>query len=117
MVLDELENHPGAGTSILHWFTGTKKELNRAIDLGCMFSIGPVMTKSKKGKGLIDSIPKDKILLETDGPFTRLKNKPLHPIDAFLVVSYLSERWNESQDVVTKLLKNNLRQLVLCHIG
>ena len=113
MVLDELENHPGAGTPILHWFLGTKKELNRAIDLGCIFSVGPAMTVSQKGVKIIDRLPKDKILLETDGPFALLDNKKLRPIDSFLVIEYLSERWGVSKKSVTDILKNNLKELVL----
>lgn len=111
MVLDELENHPGAGLPILHWFLGTKKELNRAIDLGCMFSVGPAMTVSQKGKKIIDWLPKDKILIETDGPFAVLNNKKLRPIDSFLVVNYLSDRWGNEKEVI-KMLKNNLTRLV-----
>ena len=40
-VLDELENIDG--TPILHWFSGNKSELKRAISRGCYFSIGPNM--------------------------------------------------------------------------
>jgi len=112
MVLDELENYPKAGAPILHWFTGTKKELSRAIDLGCMFSIGPMMSGSKKGKNIIEGIPRDKILLETDGPFTMLNNKSLRPTDSFLVATYLSEIWELSQESVTAILKDNLKSLV-----
>jgi len=112
MVLDELENHPDTGTPILHWFLGTKKELNRAIGLGCMFSVGPVMTVSQKGIKVIDWLPKEKILLETDGPFALLGNKKLRPIDSFLVIDYLSERWNISQKSVVDILKNNLKGIV-----
>ena len=112
MVLDEIENYPQAGTPILHWFLGTKKELNRAIDLGCLFSIGPAMTVSQKGKKIIDWIPRDKILIETDGPFALLNNKQLHPMDSFLVIEYLSEIWGLCQKSVIEILKNNLKALV-----
>ncbi len=113
LVLDELEKHPNAGTPILHWFLGTKKELNRAINLGCMFSIGPAMTVSQKGKKIIEWVPRDKILIETDGPFAMLDNRKLRPIDSFLVVEYLSGRWGVSADLAARILKNNLENLVV----
>ena len=31
-VLDLLDTHPDAGTPVLHWFSGSKAELSRAID-------------------------------------------------------------------------------------
>ena len=46
-VLDELKGIDG--TPVLHWFTGTKNQLNRAIDMGCWFSVGPAMLMPKKG--------------------------------------------------------------------
>ena len=111
LVLDELENHSDAGISILHWFTGTKKELVRALDLGCLFSVGPAMTVSQRGQKIIDCIPRDKILLETDGPFALLNNKSLRPIDSCLVIDYLSESWGDKKTVIN-MLENNLRRLV-----
>lgn len=113
MVLDELESHPNAGLPILHWFLGSKKELNRAIDLGCMFSVGPAMTSSQKGKQVIKWLPKKNILLETDGPFASFGDKQLRPIDSFLVIKYLSTEWQLSEKKITHLLRDNLNRVVI----
>jgi TatD DNase family protein len=51
-VLDQLESKPGAGTPILHWFSGTLRELDRATNLGCWFSVGPAMLNTEKGRAL-----------------------------------------------------------------
>ncbi len=72
-VIDELEK---AGTfqnniCIFHWFTGTMAERRRAIDAGSWFSINPKMLKTKSGKETIKAIPADRLLLETDAPFTK----------------------------------------------
>ena len=56
-VLDEIERHPAAGTAVLHWFTGTNGELRRASDLGCWFSVGPAMLRTKKGRRLVEGMP------------------------------------------------------------
>ncbi len=72
-VIDALE---AAGTfsnniCIFHWFTGTATERSRAINAGAWFSINYRMTNTKGGQETIKSIPADKLLLETDAPFTR----------------------------------------------
>lgn len=38
-VLDRITELSSAGIPVLHWFSGSKRELRRAIDLGCWFSI------------------------------------------------------------------------------
>ena len=71
-VVDELETS-GAFRScicILHWFSGTTRELRRAIDAGAYFSINPRMLMTKSGCEVIKTVPKDKLLLETDAPFS-----------------------------------------------
>ena len=54
---------------IFHWFTGTKSQLEKAIQLGCYFSINPRMLKTKSGLEVINTVPVERMLLETDAPF------------------------------------------------
>lgn len=54
---------------ILHWFSGSKADLIRAIDNGFYFSINPAMMISRNFRSLLPIIPKEKLLLETDSPF------------------------------------------------
>ena len=54
---------------IFHWFTGSMPQLEKAIELGCYFSINPGMLKTKSGMEVIKAIPIDHVLLETDAPF------------------------------------------------
>lgn len=55
---------------IMHWFTGTSAQLSKAVEFGCYFSINPKMLKTKSGIECIRKIPLDRILLETDAPFS-----------------------------------------------
>lgn len=55
---------------ILHWFTGSIAQMQNAVDMGCFFSVNPKMLKTKSGINLIQKIPPNKILLETDAPFS-----------------------------------------------
>src|SRR3546814_2903790 len=60
-VLDAIESIRDAGTPILHWFSGTGRQLDRAIDLGCWFSVGPAMLRTEKGRQLAARMPRDRL--------------------------------------------------------
>jgi TatD DNase family protein len=110
-VLDELEQCSGAGTPILHWFSGSRKELDRAIALGCWFSVGPAMLRGQKGLNLTRAMPQDRVLTETDGPFAQELGKSLMPWDVELAESRLGELWKLPQQSVRENLLKNLQTL------
>jgi len=107
-ILNLLSKYSNCGTPILHWFTGQVQELKIAIELDCWFSINPIMCNTKKGIALIKKMPKNRILPESDGPFTTLKNKTIYPWEAIHIVTTLKEIWNCSHDDVIAQLKANL---------
>jgi TatD DNase family protein len=61
---------PARGKVVLHWFTGTKAEARRAAEMGCYFSVNAAMLANEKGRDIAAMIPLDRLLTETDGPFT-----------------------------------------------
>lgn len=89
---------------ILHWFTGTKKELEKAIELGCYFSINKKMCASKKGIEIIKSIPADRILVETDSPFTKKVNSFLDLRNELLLTIQEIEKVREEKllEIISK---------------
>jgi TatD DNase family protein len=92
-VLDQLKAHPALEAPILHWFSGTKRELIRAIQRGCWFSVGPAMLSGASGRERVLAIPRNRILLETDGPFGQVRGQPLFPWDAVAAISTLARIW------------------------
>ncbi len=110
--LDELEQYAGASTPVLHWFSGTQRELRRAIDLGCWFSVGPAMLKGEKGRKLAALMPVDRVLTETDGPFTRNGNEPLFPWDVEEAERVLGGIWRTDASAARQRIRDNLRTLV-----
>ncbi len=108
-VLDELEGINGI--PVLHWFTGTKSELKRALSMGCWFSVGPAMLETKRGKELVSIIPKNRILLETDGPFAKSKGKPLMPWDTDMAIESIAYLWGVQSQEAERALLSNLREL------
>ena len=112
-VLDRLEAHPGAGIPILHWFSGSKRELQRAIALGCWFSVGPAMLISEKARTLVRDMPRDRVLTESDGPFAQIGERDAKPWDVSLATSQLADLWGGiTESDVERLLSSNLRRLV-----
>lgn len=111
-VLDHLDRHAGAGLAILHWFSGTQKELRRAIDAGYWFSVGPGMVATPSGMRLIREMPKERVLTESDGPFTRIAEKSAWPWDVAIVCEALADIWKCELPDVHSQLRINLQALV-----
>jgi TatD DNase family protein len=110
-VLDALERRPGAGTMILHWFTGSRRELERAIGLGCWFSVGPAMVRSARGREVLAAMPPDRVLTETDGPFATGQKGPLGPGEVAAAVAACGTSWRLPSDEAEGRLAANLRRL------
>lgn len=77
---------------ILHWFTGSIKELEIACQRGFYFSVNSNMVQTKKFQQMIGIIPKDKILIETDSPFCS-KDQSIHQ-DELLIINNIFCRYN-----------------------
>lgn len=111
-VLDAIEEHPGCGTPVLHWFSGSLRDLKRAIQLGCWFSVGPSMLRSDRGSILAAAMPRERLLTETDGPFAKTRAGPLMPWDVKEAERELARLWGCGQKIVSTTLTENLRRLV-----
>jgi len=102
---------------LLHWFDGSKKQLQQAMDLDCYVSFGPVMVYSKDKQVLLSKANKDKILVETDGPvrFSRCFENKTAQIDfipsiVFCASKVLLVNFDEICDVIEQ---NSKRFLIL----
>jgi len=111
LVLDDIETHIKKSIPILHWFSGSDLELMRAINLDCWFSVGPAMSKAKSGIKRISQMPKDRILLESDGPFTKIQGQPMEPIHTDEAINDIAMIWGFTRVDVEKQLKSNLRYI------
>ena len=112
LLLDALRCHPAAGVPILHWFSGTKRELALAVEAGCWFSVGPAMLAGAKGQKLAAAMPRNRILTETDGPFACNAERSLMPWDVLGVERELAMIWECSLPKARATLLANFRALV-----
>jgi TatD DNase family protein len=111
-VLDCLEKHADAGIPVLHWFSGNFSDLNRAIDRGYWFSVGPAMLHGTKGRALAERMPRDRILTESDGPFVQLHGHSILPWEVSQAVDALGRLWSIASEETQKALRDNLRRLL-----
>lgn len=109
-VLSVIERTVGLNKPVLHWFTGSNKELEWALELGCWFSINPKMCISKIGRETIRRIPLSKILPETDGPFVVIRGKICLPWNNE-VPKFLAEQKKLNLSCVLKVFDENLKRL------
>lgn len=110
-VLDMIEATlpPPRGQVVLHWFSGTAAEARRAADLGCYFSINAEMLLNARRSSLVEKLPRDRLLTETDGPFTEVNGKPSRPSDVGATVAKLAD--------VLKISKEECAQCILANLG
>ena len=111
-VLDYLERFSEAGTPILHWFSGSFRDLDRAINIGCWFSVGPAMLVSEKGRALAALMPRERVLTESDGPFAQINGGPAMPWDVDGAINRLSQTWSLPPDEVEQTVDRNLGVLL-----
>ncbi len=98
------------GVSILHWYSGPKKLISKAINSGFYFSANLAMTLSKSGKAIIAEIPVEKILTESDGPFVSSNGVPCSPLDIAKVVSNIAKLKNLDPVELKATLYSNLKR-------
>ena len=98
---------PDRSISVFHWFTGSEAEARRATGLGCYFSINAEMLKRDTRRALVASLPLDRILTETDGPFTNMEGRPAVPADISFTVKGLASLFKcEPHTMATEIISN-----------
>lgn len=107
-VLDAMEQHlpPNRGQVVLHWFTGSKAEARRAVALGCYFSINAQMLNSTRTE-IISMLPLDRLLTESDGPFTNHMGRPSRPSDMLSLARQLALARGVSVEQITSSVCEN----------
>ena len=113
-VLDMIEAHlpTSRGRVVLHWFTGRATEARRAVNLGCYFSVNAEMLRKERLRAVVATLPMDRLLTETDGPFTLSDGRPTKPGDVATAVKELALLHRVEEDTLARAVQGNLRCLV-----
>ncbi|HBK86434.1 MAG TPA: hydrolase TatD [Firmicutes bacterium] len=98
------------GKIILHWFSGSLRDLTKAMDYGMYLSANISMIKSVKGQSLIKHMNPDLVVTETDGPFVRVGHAPAMPTEVIKIINFLSNTWRcDLQEVQNRVFENYSR--------
>lgn len=99
-------------SAIFHWYSGSLPLIDKIAEAGFYFSINPAMIVSENGQKIIARIPIDKILTETDGPFTEVSGRPTTPKDVALVYQFLAKSLGKTTVDVEKIISTNFQKLI-----
>jgi TatD DNase family protein len=114
ITLEMLQEHlpESRGKVVLHWFTGTKAQIKKAVALGYYFSINSEMLDDPIRRELVKGIPVDRLLTETDGPFTKTFGNPSKPVDVAHTIDQLAALHFLDPEEVKVIIRNNLLNLL-----
>ena len=112
-VLRYLEEHttPDRMLPILHWFSDSVAVAKRAVNLGCYFSINHRMLAGAAGRKLIRHLPSDRLLTETDAPFTMVNDRRSEPRDVATTVEQLANTRGASLLEMKETIAVNARKV------
>ncbi|MEN7981850.1 MAG: TatD family hydrolase [Nanoarchaeota archaeon] len=109
-IIEILKNYKGK--KILHCFHGSFKLIKKAVEIGCYFSIPTNVVNSEHFQKMIEIIPKDKILTETDTPYlSPYKNKKNEPAFIFESIKIISKIWRKSKPETEKQIQENFERI------
>lgn len=98
---------------ILHWYSGPIMLINEALKRGYYFSINHQMIQSINGKKIVDNIPIERLLIESDAPFTKGLNKNYTIEFMKPIYKYLCNTRNLSEIELSAILRNNFRTILI----
>ena len=102
--------------ALLHWFDGSKKQLQKAMDMDFFVSFGPVMIYANDKQTLLSKADESKILVETDGPvrFSRCFESKSGQISFIPSVIFSASKILEKTfDEMTTLLETNSKSYLV----
>lgn len=100
------------GKAIFHWYSGSLKHLDEIVERDYFLSINPQMLKSSKGREIINRIPIEKLLIESDAPFTKGLNKEYSVFFIDKIYEYLSNTRNLKEEELSTIIRNNFKTLL-----
>ena len=96
---------------IMHWFSGSMDELDLCIKRDFYFSINPKMLNTKKGRMIIEKVPINRILIESDAPLAT-ENNLYDFIFMKEIIKYVARIKKIDSSKVNNIFRNNFKSLL-----
>jgi TatD DNase family protein len=112
-VLRNIAEHttPDRVLPILHWFSDSVRVAQQAVNLGCYFSVNHRMLRNSSGMTLLRSLPSDRLLTETDAPFTSVGDKRNEPPDVVTLAEHLASARQTTESAIREILAANAERV------
>ena len=101
----------GVRGAVLHWFLGSVADVDAAIAADAYFSVNIAMIRSRRGRAALDEMPPNRVLVETDAPFTKVGNTAARPGQVNPIEEKLAQLWDTDPPDVRRRLWANLNAL------
>lgn len=106
--------HNSRRESVVHFFSGTKEEAAKLLEMGFSFTFGGVITFARDYDEVVKMLPMDRILSETDAPYVSpapyrgKRNEPAYVVE---VVKKLAELKNVSIEEMARVTFENAKRI------
>jgi TatD DNase family protein len=107
-VVEVLERYRPPGVILPSWL-GTEEETVRAVEAGAFFSLN---SSQLRRWPLASSLPRDRVVLETDHPFGDRQTKPQRPGNLTDAETRLGKALDLTASATRRLVWQNLKRLV-----
>lgn len=101
---------------VMHCFTGSTETAKRILDMGLYLGIGGVLTfKNSKLSDTLQSVPLERIVLETDAPYlapTPFRGKTNEPRFIKYVIEHLAQIYGLTETEIDAITTHNARHLL-----
>jgi TatD DNase family protein len=108
----EMLKEAEVGPVVFHWYSGSLSVLNKILADGHYLSINPAMVESPNGQKIIASIPRERVLTESDGPFVKVSGRTVVPMDVAIVEKYLGSLWDCDIAKARSQIKQNFKGIL-----
>lgn len=112
--IDILKKHPKVKGAI-HCFTGSLETAKIYIKMGFKLGLGGVTTfKNAKVKQILDEIPDNSFILETDSPYLApepFRGTPNEPKNIYHIAKFIANYKGVSLEYLSKITEENVRTL------
>lgn len=96
--------------AVFHWYSGPLSLVNEIIRSGYYFSVNYSMLTTEKGLKIIQQIPLERLLIETDGPFGKCSKKSMASYDLRFIYDEFAKLLGIKD--IKDIVFNNLKTLL-----
>ena len=96
--------------AIIHWYSGNVGIMHHFLNAGYYFSVNSSMCTTTNGQKILSQIPMESLLVESDGPFSKIGTKRYTPTDLQSTYDLISDTLGVQN--ITYIVYHNFKRLL-----